>query len=132
MYLIFTRNFTKGYNRCMRYLNDIIGHRKEFEIKRRLKIINFFDKYVLAATREAFEVSRATIYLWKKRLKESDGRLSSLASKSRIPRNKRELLSNVVFCSYAACLTPSINFTPFNTSSINLYPYNLCHFFSAA
>jgi len=89
MNLVFTRNFTRGYNRCMRYLNDIIGHRKEFEIKQRLKTINFFDKYGLAATKEAFEVSRATIYLWKKRLKESDGRLSSLASKSRTPKNKR-------------------------------------------
>ena len=55
MYLIFTRNFTKGYSRCMRYLNDIIGHSKEFEIKQRLKTINFFDKYGLAATKEAFD-----------------------------------------------------------------------------
>ena len=89
MYLIFTKNFTKVYNRCMRYLNDIIGHRKELEIKRRVKIINFFDKYGFAATKEAFEVSRARIYLWKKRLKESDGKLSCLASKSRTPRNRR-------------------------------------------
>ena len=90
MYLVFTRNFTRGYNRCMRYLNDIIGHRKEIEIKQRLKTINFFDKYGLSATQEAFGVSRATIYLWKRRLRESDGRLISLASKSKTPRNKRK------------------------------------------
>ena len=49
-----------------------------------------------------------------------------------IPMQAKELLSNVVFYDYAACLTPSINFTPFSTSLINSYPCNLCHFFSAA
>jgi len=90
MNLIFTKNFTKGYNRCMRYLQDIIGHPKEVEIKKRVKVIDFFDKYGLAATKEAFGVSRATIYIWKKRLKESDGKLSGLASKSKTPKNKRK------------------------------------------
>ncbi len=63
MHLIFTKNFTKGYNKCMRYLQDIVGHPKEFEIKRRIKVTEFFDKYGLAATREAFGVGRATIYI---------------------------------------------------------------------
>ena len=90
MHLIFTRNFTKGYNMCMRYLQDILGHPKELEIKKRVKVIDFFDKYGLAATREAFGVGRATIYIWKKKLKESDGKLSGLASKSKAPKNKRK------------------------------------------
>ncbi len=71
MYLIFTKNFTKGYNKCMKYLLGIIGHPKELEIKKRVKVIDFFVKYGLAATKEAFGVGRATIYLWKKKLKDS-------------------------------------------------------------
>jgi transposase len=90
MYLIFTKNFTKGYNMCMRYLQDIIGHPKELEIKKRVKVIDFFDKYGLSATKEAFGVGRATIYLWKRKLKESGGKLSGLASKSKTPKNKRK------------------------------------------
>jgi len=74
----------------MRYLQDIIGHPKELEIKKRVKVIDFFDKYGLAATKEAFGVGRATIYIWKKKLKESDGKLSGLASKSKTPKNKRK------------------------------------------
>ena len=90
MRIVFTRNFTTGYNKCMRYLQDIIGHPRELEIKRRVKIIDFFDKYGLSVAKEAFEVSRATIYNWKKKLKESEGRLSGLASRSRTPKNKRK------------------------------------------
>ena len=90
MRIVFTSDFTTGYNKCMRYLQDIIGHPQELEIKRRVKIIDFFGKYGISATREAFKVSRATIYNWKKKLKESEGRLSGLASRSRAPKNKRK------------------------------------------
>ena len=90
MYLVFTKNFTSGYNRCMRYLQDIIGHPKELEIKKRVKIIDFFDKYGVDATKEAFRVSRSTIYLWKKRLKESEGKLSGLSPGDRAPKKRRK------------------------------------------
>ncbi len=42
----------------------------EEALQKRLHIISFFDKYGVKATRDAFGVSRATVYLCKKRLKE--------------------------------------------------------------
>ena len=40
-------------------------------VSMKLKIIGFYDKYGLKATRDAFWISKSTIYEWKKRLKES-------------------------------------------------------------
>ena len=76
MYLVFTKNFTSGYNNCMRYLQDIIDHPQKDKIERRVKIIDFFDRYGALATKEAFGFSPSVIYLCKKRLKESGGKLS--------------------------------------------------------
>ena len=72
---IFLRNFTSGYNRCMNYIQDITDHPQKDEIERRVKVIYFFDKYGVDAMREAYGISRSTVYLWKKRLKDSGGEL---------------------------------------------------------
>jgi len=48
----------------------LINHPRYEEISRRLKIINFYDKYGLRATKEAYGISRSTIYLWNKRVRE--------------------------------------------------------------
>ena len=61
------------------------------EIEERLKIINFFGKYGLSATKDAFSVSRASIYRWKKKLKETNGRLWGLKNDSRKPHNTRRM-----------------------------------------
>jgi predicted DNA-binding transcriptional regulator YafY len=41
-----------------------LGHDPK-EAERRLEILRFFDKHGLAATRDAFGVSRRTLYRWK-------------------------------------------------------------------
>ena len=75
-------NYTYGIN--MGYANSIMVKHIQYItqykyttnqeiIESRLKIIKFYDKYGLAATREAFSVSRATIFNWKRRLKEHHG-----------------------------------------------------------
>ena len=87
--LIYTRNFTSGYNRCMRLLEDIAGHPQQGLIEKRVKIIRFFDKYGAEAAREAFGYSRSTVYSWKKKLKESGGKLSALAMGCRAPKKRR-------------------------------------------
>lgn len=74
----------------MQMLNDIASHPKQKEIEHRLKIIAFFDRYGAAATREAFNISRSTVYLWKKRLKAAGGKLSSLAPGNKAPLTKRK------------------------------------------
>ena len=44
----------------------------------RLRIISFYSKHGELATKEAFKVDRKLVYVWKKRLKASKGKLSSL------------------------------------------------------
>lgn len=46
--------------------------------QQRLEIINFYEKYGEGATKEAFGADRKVISRWKKRLKESGGKLMAL------------------------------------------------------
>ncbi len=55
----------------------------------RLKIIRFFERYGLAATLEAFEVSRRTLYHWKARLAAEGGNVAGLVPRSTAPRGRR-------------------------------------------
>jgi transposase InsO family protein len=61
------------------------------EIEEKLKIIEFFDKYGLSPTRDAFKVSRSSVYLWKQRLKNSGGKLASLINQSKKPKKVRRM-----------------------------------------
>ncbi len=78
-------NGIKGYTTFKRfsYLFDM----ENKEANDRYKIIQFFDKYGLEATIEAFSVSRRTIYRWKSKLKENG--IKSLKPKSTKPKKLR-------------------------------------------
>lgn len=80
-------SMVKEYNRYITHYKYTTN--KEI-IEYRLKIIKFYDKYGLEATREAFNISRATIFNWKKRIKEHNGSLNALAKNSTIPKNFRK------------------------------------------
>lgn len=54
-----------------------------------MKILSFWKRYGLKATKEAFGVSRATLFEWKKRLRDGKGRLTSLNAKDKAPRKRR-------------------------------------------
>ena len=73
----------------MQKINDILSHPRSKEIENRVKIIEFFDEYGPKAARKAFGKSRSTIYLWKQKLKDSGGKLSSLAPGDKAPLNRR-------------------------------------------
>ncbi len=60
------------------------------EAKRRVKILEFWEKYGLEATIEAFEVSRRTLFRWKRAYKEAKGDITALNPKSRRPKKVRE------------------------------------------
>lgn len=60
--------------------------------KFRLKAIEFFDTYGEEATREAFNTSRATVYLWKKNLRAGSGKLTSLIPSSTKPHRSRRMI----------------------------------------
>ena len=60
------------------------------EAKRRVRILNFWQKYSLKAAVEAFGTTRRTLFLWKKKLVESGGKVDSLNNKSKAPKTKRK------------------------------------------
>jgi len=60
--------------------------------KYKAKILVFWEKHGLEATLDAFSVKRSTLFLWKKRFKESGNKFESLNEKSRRPRIKRKRL----------------------------------------
>ena len=60
------------------------------EAQHRLKVLRFWEKYGLEATREAFGVSRRTLYLWQAKLRTARGDPTALQPKKPIPKRKRQ------------------------------------------
>lgn len=58
--------------------------------KYKAKVLVFWEKHGLEATMDAFPVSRPTLFLWKKKLKDNQGKLLSLNDKKRIPKTTRK------------------------------------------
>ena len=88
MQTYFVYEGVRGYHRLMERL-DYVNHPKRQEIERRVKVIEFFNKHGVEATRDAFGVSRSTMYRWRKLLVDGGGKLVALASGSRAPKRKR-------------------------------------------
>lgn len=80
-------NGIKGYAQLKRfsYLFEMCTQ----EANKRYKILQFYEKYGLEATKDAFGVSRRTIYRWKAKLKENQGNVNSLNSHSTKPKTTR-------------------------------------------
>jgi len=73
----------------MQIINDILNHPEQGSIEQRIKIIEFCEEFGFAATKQAFNKSRSTIYLWKQRLASAGGKLSALAPGNRRPHRRR-------------------------------------------
>lgn len=78
----------KGYKNIDRFSYIFSMNNKEAQT--RLKILNFYDKYGLNATIEAFDISKRTIYRWKAKLKENGNSPEALNPKSTKPKNFRK------------------------------------------
>ncbi len=87
---IYMEGFIRGYARKAMYIQDITHHPQKHIIEHRVKILTFYERFGLEATKEAYGVSRATIFNWKKQLKLSHGKLSYLAPHSRRPHTVRQ------------------------------------------
>lgn len=57
--------------------------------RKRAKIIQFWRRYGLQATTDAYGVKRSTLFAWQKRLRESNGDLRALNPYSKSPRHTR-------------------------------------------
>lgn len=73
------------YNAAVRFRDMITPEAEE-----RARILTFWQTHGDAATKEAFRVSRPTLFRWQKLLDEGHGRLEALVPKSTVPKNKRK------------------------------------------
>ena len=73
------------YEYALRY-SYMITQKAKFKAK----VLSFWEKYGFEATIDAFPVKRSALFLWKKKLKQGNGKLESLNDKSRIPQTKRK------------------------------------------
>ena len=60
------------------------------DARRRLEILDFWRRHGLAATREAFKVSRRTLFGWRAKLSAEGGNLAALVPKSTAPKRRRQ------------------------------------------
>jgi len=60
------------------------------EAQHRLRVLRFWKKYGLEATREAFGVSRRTLYRWQAKLRAARGDPTALIPQKPIPRRRRQ------------------------------------------
>ena len=63
--------------------------RNQKEVERRIKILGFWQEHGEKATKDAFGVSRRTLFRWQKILGESGGKLPSLDPRSTAPKKRR-------------------------------------------
>ena len=79
------RGFVSMYNRVLRFRSM----HKPLEVERRAKILTFYETHGFAPTKDAFFVSRPTLFRWRQKLKQSRGKLTSLDPKTTKPRQVR-------------------------------------------
>lgn len=72
----------------MNYVYNILDHPKREIIEKRLRIIEFFDKYGPDETDKYFHKKRSTIYLWKQNINKAGGKLSALAPGDKAPKTR--------------------------------------------
>lgn len=83
------KGFINLYEYALKY-SYMITDKAKFKAK----ILSFWAKHGLEATLDAFPVKRSTLFLWKKKLKDNNGKLESLNDKSKIPINKRQRITD--------------------------------------
>lgn len=79
--------FGRWYDYCYKHNNN---HMITKQAKQRLKILQFWRKYSLQATTEAFGAKRSTLYGWWKIYKDSGYKVESLNPDSQAPHNRRK------------------------------------------
>src|SRR3989338_7327220 len=84
------KGFVTVYNDAIRYRYMITE-----QALRKARILAFWERYGLSATREAFKAKRRTLFDWKRKLKQGRGKIESLNSKSQAPIIKRKRLWDV-------------------------------------
>ena len=79
-----TRGFIANYSYILRIRN------MDEEAKRKVRIINHFNQFGLESTKDAFGISKASIYRWKKILENNPRNLKALNKLSTAPKKRRK------------------------------------------
>ena len=79
-----TKGFISGWERLIRFRYMISEEAKE-----RTRILAFWERHGLLATKEAFGVSRRTLFRWQEALQSTHGKLEGLDPLSRAPHRTR-------------------------------------------
>jgi putative transposase len=79
----------RSYNRAMLRIQEIGNHPDKVEIERRLKAIWLLERGQIEELKVVMNVSRSTVFGWRKRLKAGGGMVQALAPGSRAPKNRR-------------------------------------------
>jgi transposase InsO family protein len=87
---------SKGnYNILMKLISNSLTFSVSDAAKFRLHVLDHYYRHGMKSTCHAFNLPRATIYVWKKRFELSRKKLSSLIPKSTRPTNLRQMTLNL-------------------------------------
>jgi len=86
-YPIFSR--IRGYRGLQNMLYGLRNFDTNEIAQQRMKIMQFYEKYGEKATKEAFGANRKVISRWRKRIKDSKGKIDALIPLSTRPKKKR-------------------------------------------
>lgn len=92
MQQIYVNGGFHGYTRLMNYISNMahLGVKDQEIIRYRLKVIEHYEKYGQDSCKDAFDVSRSCVFLWKSQVKQSGGYLSALKKGDTTPLNQRK------------------------------------------
>src|SRR3989344_6057703 len=84
-------NKTKGIRGLVSLYHDALRFRDMItpQAAERARILAFWKKYGAVATKEAYGVSRPTLFRWQALLRRGGGKLESLVPKSTAPKTRR-------------------------------------------
>jgi len=91
-YPIFSR--IRGLEEVKKMLRSLRRFSKDEVANERLKILEFYTEYGEKATTKAFGIKRNTIFVWRRRLKESKNSLASLIPTSTTPKTQRRMITD--------------------------------------
>ena len=79
------KGFVTLYHDALRYAYMITP-----KALHKARVLAFWEKHGLQATIEAFGVKRSTLFLWKQKQKQGNGKIDALNESSKKPRNTRK------------------------------------------
>jgi transposase InsO family protein len=80
---------TKGFAKAAASALKWQSMRNKAEVERRVKILDFWHKHGLVATKDAFGTGKATLYRWQSELRASGGNIQALDPRSTAPKQRR-------------------------------------------